>query len=111
MTQDPSTPGLFTAEIRLMLDIADFQIVRDKDWSQVFCPNPYSDGDDILGPDTVIQGQTWCIDGKAGDRYLIRFQRNYEDGKEHRKVSWEKTGYDALSITERWLATSKRQSP
>lgn len=107
MTQDPVTPGHHVVEIRLLMDIGDFQIIRDKDWSQVFCPNPYSDGDEVLGPDTVIQGQTWCIDGKAGDRYTIHFQRNYENGREIRKVTWEKTGHDALSITERWL-TARR---
>lgn len=112
MVPDPVTPGLWAAEIRLMADIGDFQIVRDRDWSQVFYPNPFYEGKgepEILGPDTVVQGQTWCIDGRAGDRFIIRFQRNFEGGKELRKVSWERTGHDALSVTERWLATSGRR--
>jgi len=111
MTQDPSIPGLYKIEVRLMSDIGDFQIVRDKDWSQVFFPNPYYAGDgdaEILGPDTVVEGQTWCIDGRPGDKVTISFQRTYEGGREVRKVSWERTGHDALTITERWMATSRR---
>mmetsp|Transcript_88723 Transcript_88723/g.215053 ORF Transcript_88723/g.215053 Transcript_88723/m.215053 type:complete len:1046 (+) Transcript_88723:81-3218(+) len=112
MKQDPTTPGHWTCDIRLMVDIGDFQIVRDQDWSQVFYPNPYSEGDgdpEILGPDTVVQGQTWCIDGKAGDVFTLHFQRSFETGQELRKMYWEKTGFEKLTITERWMATSRRR--
>nr|AQS99224.1 type I polyketide synthase [Gambierdiscus polynesiensis] len=112
MKADPSTPGHYLLEVRMTQDIGDFQILRDRDWCQVFFPNPYSgsgDSEEILGPDTVVDGgQTWCIDGKAGDRFTIQFQRVVEHDRDTRKVSWQKTGHDALTITERWMAEHRR---
>merc|ERR1711879_747234 len=84
MERDPSMPCLWTADVRLFFDLTEFQIIMDQDWSQVFYPNSYAteEGvDDILGPDDLAKGMTWCISGKPGDKYSVQFQRTFEDGK------------------------------
>jgi len=102
MHSDPSTPGLFTGEIRLPLaGSADFQIIRDMDWGQQFYPNPEAasldDPDSVLGPDDLgYEFSWWRVEGRPGDKFSVHFQRSYAtDGSEFRRVSWQLVDDDA----------------
>lgn len=120
MHSDPSTPGLFTGEVQLPSEgMADFQVVRDMDWSQQFYPNPdaasLDDPDSVLGPDDLgYEFSWWRIEGSPGDRYSVHFLRSYdESGAESRRVSWELLGeVGALAdVAERPAAAEVAQQP
>mmetsp|Transcript_44051 Transcript_44051/g.136125 ORF Transcript_44051/g.136125 Transcript_44051/m.136125 type:complete len:1033 (+) Transcript_44051:64-3162(+) len=93
MHSDPSSPGLFTAEVRLPAEgIGDFQVVRDRDWSQVFYPNPdaaMEEPDSVLGPDDLGFDLAWRMEGAPGDTFQVRFQRTHEAGVESRILLWQ----------------------
>jgi len=93
MTKSDSTPGLYTMEVELLRGIGEFQVVRDKDWGQVFYPNPEAgEAETVLGPDEYAGFLTWSLSGKPGDKFNIQFQRTIEDGKEKKSVTWQKIG-------------------
>jgi len=106
LQQDPSDPSRFSTEVRMMVDVGEFQVLRNRDWNQVFYPNPYTETNDVLGPDDGGEGRTWCIDGRAGDRFSIEFRRSFKDGQEQRQVYFEHRGNEPLSIAERWARAS-----
>eukprot|EP00418_Pyrodinium_bahamense_P022537 CAMPEP_0179147920 /NCGR_PEP_ID=MMETSP0796-20121207/71541_1 /TAXON_ID=73915 /ORGANISM="Pyrodinium bahamense, Strain pbaha01" /LENGTH=1039 /DNA_ID=CAMNT_0020848571 /DNA_START=70 /DNA_END=3189 /DNA_ORIENTATION=+ len=102
MIEDPNTPGTYTAEALLTTGYGVFQVVRDKDWAQVFYPNPILDENEpVLGPDDMSGDFSWNINCKPGDKFSIQFQRTFEDGAETTKVSWQKTGHEAVTFMEK----------
>jgi len=94
MTPDASVAGLFTYEMALSrFGGCEFQIVRNRDWTQTVCPLVPHAGQDVAvhGPDDRYDGFNWHIDGKPGDSFKISFQRTSVDGAEEvKKVSWSK---------------------
>merc|ERR1712032_1041572 len=98
MTADTSTPGVYSYEVTLPKRGGYFQIVRSKDWSQVFYP-AYEDvtgqGEvPVNGPDDDADGKDWCLHGRMNDVFKIEFQRSVEDGVDMKKVSWRKLSGD-----------------
>eukprot|EP00408_Alexandrium_pacificum_P065364 CAMPEP_0171170238 /NCGR_PEP_ID=MMETSP0790-20130122/8613_1 /TAXON_ID=2925 /ORGANISM="Alexandrium catenella, Strain OF101" /LENGTH=1170 /DNA_ID=CAMNT_0011635083 /DNA_START=47 /DNA_END=3559 /DNA_ORIENTATION=- len=90
MTADPSMPGLFTAEVKLITKGASFfQIIRNGDWGQAVYPDePGADSSaEVIGPDEQI-GYSWALPGERGDVFKVSFQRTLEGGSEMKKVSW-----------------------
>jgi len=94
MSADPSVRGLFTFEVTLSrFGGCEFQIVRNKDWTQTVCPLVPHAGPDVAvhGPDDRFEGYNWHMDGKPGDAFKIEFQRTAVDGADDvKKVSWAK---------------------
>jgi hypothetical protein len=92
MIPDETVPGLFSLEVSIKWKGGEFQIIKDKDWFQVFYPSVARAGlqtpGDVMGPDDEGYNRTWYLEGKAGGRALIEFQRVYELGEDIRKVSW-----------------------
>jgi len=97
MEPDATTPGLFVVTVKVRQRCGLFQIVRERDWDQAFYPgSPVAASDtEVYGPDDEGFGYNWGLNGAAGDVIRIEFQRTFEDGKEMRKVSWMKTGYES----------------
>lgn len=100
MESDPATGGFF-ADALLLRNGGEFQIVRNKDWSQVFYPNKpkatSQDSSEVLGPDDLGHGLNWFLDGKAGDTFRIQFQRSVATGQDAKAVSWTRTEREKLS--------------
>jgi len=93
MTADASVPGLFTVEVTMQRHGGtDFQIVRNKDWSQAFCPSVASAGPEaqVNGPDDAHNSLSWRIDGGVGETFKIEFQRTQEGSSDVKRVSWRK---------------------
>jgi len=90
MTADASTPGLYTLEVCLTKYGTDFQIVRNKDWSQAFCPMVASAGPEaeIYGPDDTQGNLCWHIDAGIGTTIKIEFQRTWDESSDVKRVSW-----------------------
>jgi len=108
---DQDEPGRYTAEVRMPVDVGDFQILRDEDWSQVFYPDPEArigEAASVQGPDERGEGLFWCISGRAGDRFRIEFRRSFEDDQEQRQVHFERIGHEPLTAAERWAARASR---
>merc|ERR550532_314521 len=106
MKADSSAPNTFKLEVKLTYGGGIFQIVRDRDWSQIFYPNPdmgAAAADKVLGPDDLIYGYGWNLDGKPGDKFSIQFTRSPEDGKDVKSVSFQITGHEPVSFAERML--------
>mmetsp|Transcript_23200 Transcript_23200/g.65843 ORF Transcript_23200/g.65843 Transcript_23200/m.65843 type:complete len:1042 (-) Transcript_23200:215-3340(-) len=91
--------GLYTLDVGpvpLWSTRLDFQIIRNKDATQVFHPRYGTiaseswDEPDVEGPDAGGAGMTWCIKGRGGDHFKIELQRSFENGKESRRISWHK---------------------
>jgi len=104
MAADPSTPGLHTAEVKLLTKgVSLFQIIRNGDWGQALYPDTPGGGTDseVLGPDEQM-GLAWAIEGRMGDVFKITFQR---DG-ETKKVNWEHLRNEELTRDE--LMTSRQ---
>jgi len=104
MTSVPQADGsgsAFELEVQLLRPGGEFQIVRNRDWHQVFYPHEElsscGDPKSVGGPDDESDGRTWFLDGKPGDVFRIELRRSNEQGFDVRQVFWEKTGERALS--------------
>jgi 3-oxoacyl-(acyl-carrier-protein) synthase len=88
MSQDGD--GEFSFEVKLLRHGAEFQIVRDMDWFQVFYPaTPQGSGEEyIVGPRDGGHGLNWFIDGRVGESYRIQFSRKVVGDMDDKKVSW-----------------------
>jgi len=91
--------GLYTIEVGplpMWSTRLDFQIIRNKDATQVFHPQYATiaseewDETEVEGPDAGGVGMTWCIKGRGGEYFKIEFQRTLEGGKESRRISWRR---------------------
>lgn len=89
MAPDSSRPGVHRAEVTLPGFHGEFQIVRNKDWYQVFTPS-LEEKDAVEGPDDGSAGGSWLVNGKPWDKIAIEFQRSWKGGVESRSLSWQK---------------------
>jgi len=90
-------PGLHSVEVCLTRRGGEFQIVRDRDWTQVMYPESgLGPEDTVAGPDDADEGLHWSIGGKAGDVFRIDFRRTY-DGEDHKLVNWEFVRHEPLT--------------
>eukprot|EP00747_Dinoflagellata_sp_TGD_P187099 gnl/TRDRNA2_/TRDRNA2_44582_c0_seq1.p1 gnl/TRDRNA2_/TRDRNA2_44582_c0~~gnl/TRDRNA2_/TRDRNA2_44582_c0_seq1.p1 ORF type:complete len:1085 (+),score=165.27 gnl/TRDRNA2_/TRDRNA2_44582_c0_seq1:102-3356(+) len=103
MHMDPSRPGYFSIELTLdevedfdrPIFLPEFQIVRNKDWTQVFHPDSFQAVGmlryPVLGPDAEGRHLCWRLDnGKPGDTFKIEFSREWASGEDRRGISWER---------------------
>jgi len=96
MVPDPTEPGRFRLEVSLPKAGGTFQLVRNKDFLQVFHPAEFSqDCEDVVGPDEGGYGLDWFLGGEAGDRYVVEFQRDWKEGAEVRRLQWRRLLDDA----------------
>lgn len=77
LTENANEEGLFEGEVLLTKDSTAFQIVRDKDWDQVFYPKRPAAGQgvEIRGADGTRSKNAWSIEGKPGEVFRISFRR------------------------------------
>jgi len=96
MSSDPKTPTVHFIEVKCKEAGFDFQIVRNKDWDQRFCP-PHSSirqkswhEFEADGPYLADggHGRNWCVSAKIGDTVRVEFQRSIENGQDIRQISW-----------------------
>lgn len=82
--------GKFSLTFKLYRHGGEFQIVRDRDWFQVFYPaTPDGTGEEyIVGPRDGGHGLNWFVDGKPGETYRIVFERKVSADRDQKKVSW-----------------------
>jgi hypothetical protein len=80
--------GKYEADVVLTSSVGNFQLVRNKDWSQMF----YPEGDNVVGPGTAPYSASWSIKGSIGDIYKIVMQRSWKGGAFSTTVSWSKIG-------------------
>lgn len=86
---DAQEQGLFSAVVELRRAGGAFQIVRNRDWSQVFHPSHRSeDPENLLGPDDGGYGLDWCLGGSAGDRFRLEFRRSLQPDAAAARLSW-----------------------
>mmetsp|Transcript_17101 Transcript_17101/g.54772 ORF Transcript_17101/g.54772 Transcript_17101/m.54772 type:complete len:1163 (-) Transcript_17101:214-3702(-) len=101
LSQDGDT---WSQEVHLLRDGGEFQIVRNKDWGQVFCSDqPYSESSSsCTGPQDIAtaRGYTWYLNGQAGDVYKISFERRADE----KKISWEKLRSEPLTQEQERMA-------
>merc|ERR1712039_22302 len=102
----PHTDGLFTFDLLLKRHTSwaqtrwgcreEFQIVRNKDWNQLFYP---VESDNFLGfevthkvagPDGDGTDLKWVITGALKEVYRIEFQRSVTDDDDTKSVRWYK---------------------
>jgi len=92
MVTDEFVQGVFCIDVQLNSDGGEFQIVRNRDFSQVFHPAAAhvigSDAQTVVGPDDEGYGLHWHFDGHRGDVYHVEFQRTTNLGRESRSVTW-----------------------
>mmetsp|Transcript_27020 Transcript_27020/g.71369 ORF Transcript_27020/g.71369 Transcript_27020/m.71369 type:complete len:548 (-) Transcript_27020:145-1788(-) len=104
MQPDASTPGLHTAEVRLLNRKGDsLQVIRNRDWQQVFCPGtPYAElgGGDVLGPYGADRNCVWWLNGEVGDVLKVEFSRQTENDRDRRTISWSKVRSQPLTPEE-----------
>nr|AQS99221.1 type I polyketide synthase [Gambierdiscus polynesiensis] len=99
-----SSADVHELDVHLTRSGGEFQIVRDRDWDQVF----YPDADIVGGPDDASKGRSWNLNGRRGQTFRITFRRENEAGVDVKAVSWEKTGTQDLSETQREAAARTR---
>nr|AQS99262.1 type I polyketide synthase [Gambierdiscus polynesiensis] len=94
MQADPDTPGLFFLDVNLQNAKNEFQIVRNKDWSQIIYPDVRLCAGDraftVLGPDDMDASHTWLIHCEPGTLQRIEFQRTVSLDADVMKVSWRR---------------------
>lgn len=95
MAPDQKEHGVFRLDVVLTRSAGEFQIVRNRDWSQVFYPQkPRALGSvdsPVQGPDDSGHGLNWYLGGVPGDQFDILFSRQVGmDGSDERHISWTK---------------------
>jgi len=102
---ETAEPGIYTYEVKLQVSFVDFLIVRDKDWGQLFYPNPDgTDEEKVLGPDDLGGDFSWRIVGKPGDKFKIQFQRILDDSKDKSLISWQHIGHEPTTMAQRLMS-------
>lgn len=92
MEKDTSKPDTWSA-VADFSPGSEFQIVRNKDWYQVFYPaEPWATGSavsrvSVLGPDELGEGLNWYL-GPSSGTYRIEFTRIFDEGEDKITVSW-----------------------
>jgi hypothetical protein len=87
------TAGKYEVDVVLTTSVGKFQLVRNKDWSQILYPQ----GDKVVGPGSASPSQSWSIEGSVGDVYRVVMQRVWQGGAFATTVSWSKVGTKAIS--------------
>eukprot|EP00931_Biecheleriopsis_adriatica_P073763 TRINITY_DN47990_c0_g1_i1.p1 TRINITY_DN47990_c0_g1~~TRINITY_DN47990_c0_g1_i1.p1 ORF type:complete len:1197 (+),score=220.30 TRINITY_DN47990_c0_g1_i1:254-3592(+) len=91
--------GSWHLEVQLPTAGAEFQVLRNEDWSQMICPKARmaDASENGAGPDhcSLFRGGSWYLDGKPGDVFQIKFQREQsrlETGEieDVKRISWDK---------------------
>lgn len=80
--------GLHVLEFPLPAFAGDFQIVRNRDWHQVFHPETGEEG--VEGPDAGTEGACWRIHGRLREGMRIEFRRSWKEGREERSLCWKR---------------------
>jgi len=84
------SPGVYQSTAVLWRNGGEFQILRNRDWSQVLHPAAPRTSLEALGsvegPDEKGHGFNWFLNGLAGDSFRIEFTRL--EGE--MRVTWEK---------------------
>mmetsp|Transcript_24537 Transcript_24537/g.70517 ORF Transcript_24537/g.70517 Transcript_24537/m.70517 type:complete len:1160 (-) Transcript_24537:68-3547(-) len=93
------THGHYTKEVRLLRGSYAFQVVRNKDRRQVFHPG-WGEPSGVLGPEVAEQMQSWELPGKAGDVFLIEFQRTLEGGLDNKRVNFRWLRHEEVTDEE-----------
>nr|AQS99246.1 type I polyketide synthase [Gambierdiscus excentricus] len=92
MQADPDIPGVFFQDVKVPAARNEFQIVRNKDWSQIIYPDVKRCAGDgsfrVLGPDDLGVNHTWLICCQPGTPLRIEFQRTVSADTDVMKVSW-----------------------
>mmetsp|Transcript_130196 Transcript_130196/g.417852 ORF Transcript_130196/g.417852 Transcript_130196/m.417852 type:complete len:1033 (-) Transcript_130196:55-3153(-) len=88
---DTAEEGLFSAVVQLSRAEGAFQILRNRDWSQVFHPSDFSqDPENLVGPDDGGYGLDWFLGGEEGDFFRLEFRRQLHDGVDRCRIAWER---------------------
>eukprot|EP00931_Biecheleriopsis_adriatica_P114881 TRINITY_DN90762_c0_g1_i1.p1 TRINITY_DN90762_c0_g1~~TRINITY_DN90762_c0_g1_i1.p1 ORF type:complete len:1166 (-),score=245.01 TRINITY_DN90762_c0_g1_i1:54-3194(-) len=94
MTADARRDGVFHATAVLWRSGGEFQVLRNRDWSQVLHPEAPRTTANVLGkvqgPDDQGHGLNWFLDGQAGDTFRIELARSGEAGMFEHLVTWER---------------------
>lgn len=87
---------------RLLSAGSRLQVVRNKDWAQVFHPDGPRAGVPgvILGPDSADQEASWWVDGQAGDTVEVEFLRNVREGRDEKTLCWRIVRHEPLTAEE-----------
>jgi len=89
MDRGESVPGTYHAEVRVAGYGGEFQIIRNRDWQQVFFPSA-ADKNAVDGPGTNDTDASWPLHGRPGEVFRIEFRRSWEAGAESRAISWRR---------------------
>jgi polyketide synthase-associated protein len=110
--QDDPNTGLYTFDVQLIRPGGEFQIVRNKDWSQVMYPTAELSGNDdpsdVNGPDEGNDGSTWYLHGRAGDCFRIELSRSRATCLDVKTVSWKLTETKELTEEQNQIAVRTR---
>mmetsp|Transcript_20799 Transcript_20799/g.65000 ORF Transcript_20799/g.65000 Transcript_20799/m.65000 type:complete len:571 (-) Transcript_20799:148-1860(-) len=110
MKRHPVIPDVFSVEVLLPRDDCEFQIVCNKDWSQVFYPSVKKAGLEdtgVTGPGKGHHGYNWAPRAKAGTVLQIEFQRAPNEAMGLSRVSWKELRHESIQTTSmaKWLYT------
>lgn len=109
---EPSADGHHAAEVKLLDREAKFQVVRDRDWDQMFYPRAAKESMEeedanIRGPDGYGLGKTWLLEGQIGDVFRVDFQRVVDiDGNDSTRVACALLQSAASSTTSQAALTA-----
>lgn len=94
--------GVHTKLIKLKSTKSKFQIYRNRDWEQGFYPAVVDAGmsPEILGPDDCGYGMHWMIEGQVGDKFRVEFHRSNQEGKDNRRITWNKEGFEEIDLED-----------
>lgn len=86
------TPGVYSTTAVLWRDGGEFQILRNRDWSQVIHPKTPKAKmiEPVAGPDDQGHGMNWFLHGQAGDAFRIELTRKGEFGMFEYGLKWER---------------------
>mmetsp|Transcript_81928 Transcript_81928/g.227150 ORF Transcript_81928/g.227150 Transcript_81928/m.227150 type:complete len:565 (+) Transcript_81928:108-1802(+) len=101
MSRHHFMPDTFLLEVHLPQDDCEFQIIRNRDWSQVFHPPSKQAGlnvTSVLGPDKKCHGLNWLIGSKAGAVMEIEFQHAPDHKVGLSKIHWKELRHEPLSL-------------
>jgi len=84
--------GRYTATAVLWRDGGEFQVLRNRDWSQVIHPKVPKAGmtEQLAGPDDQGHGMNWFLNGQAAEVFRIELSRRGESGLFEYGLKWER---------------------
>ena len=81
---DRPSRGLHFIDVVLPSRQIEFNVVRNKDWSQVFYPGA---GETVVGPDSYFDvNDMWCLAGAPNETFRIEFKRIIDEALT--EVTW-----------------------